>query len=70
MHQEGHTFTEDNVKILDINSRWLQRGIKEAYNLAVKEPNLNHDQGCQYLPTVYKTLIKSCDHDSLGESHT
>ncbi len=45
MNKEGHSFTEENVKILDMDSRWLQRGIKEAYNIAAKEPNWNQDQG-------------------------
>ena len=51
-----------------MDSRWLQRGIKEAYNIAAKKPNLNQDQGRHHLPTVYKTLIKSRDRDSLRES--
>ena len=50
MNKEGHSFTEENVKLLDMDSRWLQRGIKEAYNIAVKEPNLNQDQGRHHAP--------------------
>ena len=68
MIQEGHKFTDDNVDVLDIDSRWLQRGIKEAYNIVAKEPDLNQDQGRHHLPSIYKPLIKSRDRDSLRES--
>ena len=35
--------------------------IKEAYNIAAKEPDLNQDQGRLHLPTIYKTVMKSCE---------
>ncbi len=60
MKEEGHIFTEDNVKILDMDSsRWLYRRIKEAYNIATKELDLNQDQRRHHLPTDYIRVSSS-----------
>ena len=61
LKSEGHEFDPSDVKILDTDSRWLQRGIKEAYYIATLEPDLKHNQGWHTLSSVYNSIIKSCD---------
>jgi hypothetical protein len=50
LKEEGHTFDKDKVKILDSDPRWLQRGIKEAIQIAMLEPDLNQDKGRHHIP--------------------
>ena len=69
LHSEGHEFDTDNVKVLDSDSRWLQRGIKEAYYIAALDPDLNQDKGRHVLSGVYKPIIKSCDRGLPRGSH-
>ena len=69
LKSEGHEFDPTDVKILDIDSRWLQRGIKEAYYIAALEPDLNQDRGRHTLSPVYNSIIKSCDRGLPRGSH-
>ena len=57
------------MSMLDTDSRWLQRGIKEAYYIAVLDPDLNQDRGRHTLSPVYNSIIKSCDHGLPRGSH-
>lgn len=56
-----HTLDKDNIKILDRESRWFERGVKEAIHIRSRSPSLNRDQGRHKLPPVYDTLVKSHD---------
>jgi hypothetical protein len=70
LKSEGHEFDPSEVKILDSDSRWLQRGIKEAYYIAALDPDLNQDRGRHALSPVYNTIIKtSCDRGLPRGSH-
>ena len=55
---EDHKFPDD-VKILDTESRYLQRDIRRPYYIASPEPDLNQDKGS--LSLIYNSIIKSCD---------
>ena len=37
----GYLFDDKNVSILDTEPRWLDRGVREAVNVNVKNPSLN-----------------------------
>ena len=69
LKSEGHEFNPNDVKILDTDSRWLQRGIKEAYYIAALDPDLNQDPGRHTLSPVYNSIIKSCDRGLPRGSH-
>ena len=56
-----HTFDQDEVKILDTEDRFFQRGVKEAVYIAAVKPDLNQALGRHPLPSAYKKLIESCD---------
>ncbi len=60
MTDRGHKFDPKNVKILDSDPRWLQRGIKEAIHIATQGSDLNRDQGRYKLPRAYHRLLSSC----------
>ena len=63
-----YEFDPNDVKIFDMDSRWLQRGIKEAYYIAALDPDLNQDQGWHTLSPVDNS-IKSCDRGLPHGSH-
>ena len=69
LKSEGHKFTPQDAKILDSDSRWLQRGIKESFYIAALQPDLNQDKGRHTLSPVYDAVIKSCDLGSRRGSH-
>ena len=45
LKSEGHEFDPNDVKIMDTDSRWFHRGIKEVYYIAVLDPDLDQDRG-------------------------
>ncbi|KAI8505639.1 Baculoviral IAP repeat-containing protein 6 [Branchiostoma belcheri] len=55
-HQPGK-----KVTILDRESRWFERGVKEAVHIRSRSPSLNRDQGRHRLPPVYNSLVQSRD---------
>lgn len=55
---------DENIKVLDSDSRWFERGVREAVHIRSRSPSLNRDQGRHSLPPVYDTLVLS--HDPLA----
>ncbi|CAH1248695.1 CSMD3 [Branchiostoma lanceolatum] len=49
------------VTILDRESRWFERGVKEAVHIRSRSPSLNRDQGRHRLPPIYNSLVQSRD---------
>ncbi len=45
-----HKLDTDNIKILDRESRWFQRGVREALQIRSRSPSLNRDRGRHQLP--------------------
>ena len=39
-----HKFQPDNISVLDRETRWFQRGVKEAIHIAANNPSLNRDR--------------------------
>ena len=49
----------DEVKILDREPRWFERGVNEAIYIKVNKPTLNKNE-CRYkIPGVYESILKS-----------
>ena len=69
LNNSGHVFSQDNVSILDKESRWFQRGVKEAIYITASKPSLNRDRGRHTLPSVYNSLVQSCDLSIFSGSH-
>ena len=55
----GHHIDLDEVKILDREPCWFERGVKEAIYIKVNKPTLNKDGGCYKLPGIYESILKS-----------
>ena len=58
----GHSFRENDVKILDSDPNWKPRGIRESIYIRALNPSLNRrsDRNDRYtLPPTYDSIIKS-----------
>ena len=55
----GHHIDLDEVKILDREPHWFERGVKEAIFIKVNKLTLNKDGGCYKLPGVYESILRS-----------
>ena len=49
----------DIVKILTVDNRKFERGVKEAIYIRVMEPSLNKDGGHYLLPAVWTNLLRA-----------
>ena len=56
--QLEHTVELDNTEILTTESRWFERGVKEAIFIRALNPSLNRDGGRYNLPPVWDNIIK------------
>ncbi len=64
-----HKLDNDNIKILDRESRWFQRGVREALQIRSRSPSLNRDRGRHHLPPIYNTLVKSRTITAASHDH-
>ena len=55
----GHHVDLEEVKILDREPRWFERGVKEAIYIRVNQPTLNRDGGRYKLPNAYDPVLTS-----------
>ena len=53
----GHRMRLDETKVLERESDWFKRGVKEAIHIQANNSNLNRDRGRHHLPTIYRQLI-------------
>ena len=51
----GHRLSEE--KVLDRDSRWFQRGVREVIHIRNRSPSLNRDQGRHHLPRIHDHLL-------------
>ncbi len=56
--QPGHTVDVKNTKILAVEPRWYERGVKEAVHICTAKPSLNKDGGRFQLPAVWKNMLQ------------
>ena len=53
----GHQLDFEKTRILDRDSRWFQRGIREAIYIRAQKPTLNRNAGRYTLPVVWDQII-------------
>ena len=60
MHTDSldHTIMVENMKILDVEHKWFERGVKEAIHIQALKPSLNRDGGRYNLPPIWNNIIK------------
>ena len=58
-HAKAHRHTIDfqKVKVLDQETQWFRRGVKEAIHIEAKGADLNRDKGWHHLAPGYRSLI-------------
>ena len=54
----NHNITLENTKILSVEHKWFERGVKEAIYIRAMNPSLNRDGGRYNLPLVWNNIIK------------
>ena len=55
----GHSVDLKKVEILDKDTRWFERGVREAIYIRAYEPTLDKDGGRYRLPRVYDPILTS-----------
>ncbi|XP_072022307.1 uncharacterized protein [Amphiura filiformis] len=65
-HQKaGHSIEWKDVKILDRETDWFRRGVKESIHIRTSKSDLNKDQGRHRLSGAYNSLLRqSMSRDS------
>ena len=58
----NHSIMLDNTKILAVESKWFERGVKESIYIRALKPSLNRDGGRYNLPPIWNNIIR----DRLG----
>ena len=53
-----HTIMLENTKILEVEHKWFERGVKEAIHIRALKPSLNRDGGRYNLPPTWNNIIK------------
>ena len=69
----GHTIDWNNTKVLDRDSNWTRRGVKEAINIRRHRPSLNLDQGRHQLPASFDKLVSQhhcLSNSGVGDTNT
>ena len=61
LHQDqpGHNIDLKQTKVLAVEPKWFERGVKEAIHIRIEEPSLNKDGGRYCLPNLWTNLLKS-----------
>jgi hypothetical protein len=58
MHSHDHYYTDRNITMLDQDTNWLPRGIRESLQIRALNPSINADQGRHKLSHCYDGIIK------------
>ena len=61
MGYNKHKVDSQNIRIVDRDSRWFQRGVREAIQIRSRSPTINRGRGRHNLPSVYNTIVWSHD---------
>ena len=54
---EDHTVHIEEAKILTVEPKWFERGVKEVIYIRALHPSLNRDGGRYNLPPLYNNMI-------------
>ena len=54
----NHTIKLENAKILAVEHKWFERGVKEAIHIRALKPSLSRDGGRYNLPPIWNNIIK------------
>ena len=58
LKEEGHSFDDTDVRIMDREDKWFERGVKEAIHVKVEKPSLNRGGGLRHhLSPIYNHVL-------------
>ena len=59
IHQDhpNHNIQLENTKILTVEPKWFERGVKESIYIRALKPSLNRDGGRYNLPPIWNNII-------------
>jgi len=55
--QEGHDISIEDTKMLCVESKYFERGVKEAIQIRRLRPSLNRDGGRHTLPSIWNNVL-------------
>ena len=58
------------MKAISYDKNYYTRGIREAIEIRKKNPSLNSDSGCYFLPKIYDLVLSSHDRNPLQDNGT
>jgi hypothetical protein len=61
-----HHIDMDKAKILEVEPKWFERGVREAIHIRMLRPTLNRDAGRYYLPHVWDNTLKAVNRRGGG----
>ena len=61
-----HHIDMDNAKILEVEPKWFERGVREAIHIRMLKPTLNRDAGRYNLPHVWDNTLKAVNRRGGG----
>ena len=53
-----HRIALDNVRILEVELKWFERGVRESIQIRINSPTLNKDMGRYNLLPVWNNILK------------
>ena len=70
LKEKGHSFDDSNVRILDREDRWFERGVKEAIYVHLEKPSLNRGGGLRHhLSATYNAVLGALPRRINPHSH-
>ena len=57
--QPDNSITLDNVRILEVEPKWFERGVRESIQIRINNLTLNKDAGRYNLPLVWNNTMKA-----------
>ena len=54
----NHNIMMENTKILSVEHKWCERGLKEAIHIQALNPSMNRDGGHYNFPLIWNNIIK------------
>ena len=57
--QLDHSISLDKVRILEVEPKWFERGVREAIQIRINNPTLNKDAGRYNWPLVWNNILRA-----------
>ena len=65
-HSPPHSISLADTKVLNVDLRWYERGVKEAIHIKTGRPSLNKDGGRVTLNHIWDNLLRAHINDGQG----